>query len=138
MKHSVRIATRLDIVDVNGHDSICGDFIGVSLCDDTRIQIRFEEEENGGPTQLMATPDGAVLRRNGNVRSRLAFLTGHRTDCQYQTPEGRLPMEILTRSYSLDITAYDGRLEAEYTLLLDGEQVSENKLCLKWRFMGSL
>ncbi len=72
-------------------------------------------------TKLTLAPGQACLSRRGELYAFLLFRRGERLDAQYETPFGRLPMEIFTRALSWDLKDAGGRVSLDYDLIPAGQ-----------------
>lgn len=137
MKKPVKITSCLNYTTESGADIIESEFQGMYLRAEDRLMLCYDEPDNEGYSRLIASAEGATLRRKGLVRSLMEFLPGHTTAVDYIMPEGRMPMQILTHSIDLQMHSQHGAFEVAYTVMVAGETTSENILRITWK-PGSL
>jgi uncharacterized beta-barrel protein YwiB (DUF1934 family) len=102
-----------------------------------RLMLCYDEPENGTHTRLIASDDGASLRRKGQISSLMEFLPQRTTVSDYTMPEGKIRMEIHTHKIDVQMFSQHGSFEVAYNILMGGEIVSENMLRIEWK-PGSL
>lgn len=97
--------------------------------------IRYQEayDEVEVPVTFKLEPTGGVtLIRRGETTTRMRFEQGERFETSYQTPQGLITMQTVTRqlqvSYKQD--PFSGELQLEYDLYLGQEKLGEHKLRL--------
>ena len=137
MKKPVKITTCLNCTTEGGADIIEGEFHGMYLRAEDRLMLCYDEPENGTHTRLIASDDGASLRRKGQICSLMEFLPQHKTISDYTMPEGKIRMEIHTHKIDMQMFSQHGSFEVAYTILMGGEVASENMLRIEWK-PGSL
>lgn len=137
MKKQVKITTCLNCTTEGGADIIEGEFHGMYLRAEDRLMLCYDEPENGTHTRLIASDDGASLRRKGQISSLMEFLPQRTTVSDYTMPEGKIRMEIHTHKIDVQMSSQHGSFEVDYNILMGGEIVSENMLRIEWK-PGSL
>lgn len=92
-----------------------------------------EESETGtsGKVTLKMEPKEVLMLRHGAYPTRLAFRTGEVNPGIYHTPYGKL--NIATHTHRMEYSAgLSGRIQAEYTLLMEDSPVMRTALRVTW------
>ncbi|WP_080145730.1 DUF1934 domain-containing protein [Marinilactibacillus piezotolerans] len=100
--------------------------------------IRYEEKHPGEPdvpVTVKINPNGTVnLIRRGEFLTRLTFNSEEKTETQYKTPAGIMPIRIETED--LKISYYDrpfaGRVSVNYELYFDEELLGSYQIRLRF------
>lgn len=82
-------------------------------------------------TLKMQRDRAVMLRADGPTR--MVFHPGRTERCDYVTEAGIIPMEILTHSMSVHITASGGDAQLRYALYTGGTLLSENEIEIRLR-----
>lgn len=96
-----------------------------------RYQETYDNVEIPVTVKLDAAGVVTIIRR-GETTTRLRFDKGERYETHYQTPQGLIVMETVTRQLQISYTEqpFSGRLQLEYDLYLGQEKLGEYKLQL--------
>lgn len=89
------------------------------------LYLSYKDTE--GVTSIIKVKEESVsVKRLGAIKGDLKFDTKkpHRTD--YQTPYGRMDMEIVTQNCNVYILEKGVKIYIEYKILMDGQLVSNN------------
>lgn len=88
--------------------------------DDREIPVTFKFDATGGVT----------LIRRGETTTRMKFEQGERFETSYQTPQGLITMETVTRQLQISYhqEPFSGKLQLAYDLYLGQEKLGEHKL----------
>lgn len=99
--------------------------------------IRFEEthEETTVPVTVKINPDGVVhLIRNGDQTMRLVFNSNKKTQSNYNSPAGIIPLVVTTGD--LRVSYYDrpfsGRVWVDYELHANKQKLGEYQIRLRF------
>lgn len=99
--------------------------------------IRFEEthEETTVPVTVKINPDGVVhLIRNGDQTMRLVFNSNKKTQSNYNSPAGIIPLDVTTGD--LRVSYYDrpfsGRVWVDYELHANEQKLGEYQIRLRF------
>lgn len=82
----------------------------------------------GVHTAMQLRPRSVILRRSGAFRSRMIYDPGRKHSSPYQTPYGAIALEIATHTLDNTVTENGGALEITYSIALDHQFTSENRL----------
>lgn len=90
--------------------------------DKIEIPVTFKIDATGGVT----------LIRRGETTTRMKFGQGERFETSYQTPQGLISLETVTRQLQISYREepFSGKLQLEYDLYLGQEKLGEHKLQL--------
>lgn len=129
----------IKIESVSGSDRIVQEISGLLYPKGDHIYLRYAETEREmGETQTTIRLDGKEIRivRNGDVRSEQRFSVGTPFRGYYTTPQGRLELEIVTKSLRTELP--DGGLGElmaawSYELYVAGEPAGIYRLKLEAR-----
>lgn len=96
-----------------------------------RYQETYDEIEIPVTVKIDAT-GGVTLIRRGETITRMRFEQGERFETSYQTPQGLITMETVTRKVQISYREepFSGELQLEYDLYLGKEKLGEHKLQL--------
>ncbi|MFE5322570.1 DUF1934 domain-containing protein [Paenibacillus sp. NPDC056579] len=95
--------------------------------------VRYDEadpEMKGTVTTIKLEQDRIRLVRSGTVRSELVFATGRECSGSYETPQGVLQLQTMTRSITSELIDGLGIVDWTYDLLVAGEKTGEFRLRL--------
>lgn len=134
MQKEVLVSTTLTTVTPEGEDRILTENKGRCTVGDRGILLHYHESENHGDTTWVLTPEVVDLRRQGLTTARFTFIEGRMTATPYKAPHGNLALDIFTHSAALTVDAQGIRFEARYTVLAQGQAVTDNTLRLEARF----
>lgn len=95
----------------------------------------YTEDGQLQKNRLTIAPEYIELKKTGDATSVLTFREGVKKPCIYQTPAG--PMEFIsdTRRINLRESEDTLTLRMEYSLLLNGELVSDHRLTVDARLL---
>lgn len=107
-----------------------GDFavLGEKLC------VKYEELSEEGDitkTLIKISDESVEVMKRGYVESKLVFAEGKVTETDYNTPYGIFAMSVDTARAAYELTEEGVSVDIEYTLFLNGEPVSINRLNMK-------
>lgn len=85
---------------------------------------------DGSVTTLKIKNDTIKMMRHGPVSNEMCFEKGRRITGEYETPFGRMPMELLTNeiAYEINEDTIKGYVDIDYDLSIRGLTDSRNKL----------
>lgn len=91
---------------------------------DGKIYIRYKTSSEGVEAATLITIDNSAvtIKRSGVSGSAMVYKKDQKTEFQYHTPYGIIPMELTT---SKIVTAFDktgGTLRICYTILMQGDK----------------
>lgn len=93
------------------------------------------ESLQGCKTQLVFSCDGTIaMHRTGQYSTDMIFERQHRHTNFYSTPYGELMMGIYSNDVSYEPAENGGRLHLEYTVDINSDLASENKLDIIFTF----
>lgn len=127
------------IESVSGGDRIVQEASGVLYPKGDHVYLRYAETEGElGETQTTIRLDGKEIRivRSGDIRSEQRFSVGTPFRGYYATPQGRLELEIVTKSLRTELpVSGSGELKAvwSYELLVGGDLAGMYRLKLEAR-----
>lgn len=105
---------------------------GQMECADGSGMLTYAESEltgmEGTQTTITFTPDGAVLKRVGNLTGRMVFAPGKRNTFLYETPYGTTTVGLETKRFASTLTECGGTLEIDYVVDFDHALVGLNHL----------
>lgn len=103
--------------------------------------IKYEEIYEGEPrkcTSLIRIAGGAVeITKKGAVTAHLSFVPGQKTMTFYETPYGNIYLGIFSRDVDIRRTDDIIRINIDYALELNYEQVSDCQVAIEIRSAGS-
>lgn len=115
----------------SGEDRISGKARGLLRPGTGSVLLRYCEPEAAGTrveTELEWGRCGAGwwcrLTRRGDVRTAFRLVPGHREAGWYETPYGRLPLEVWTRAVEVSGAEERWRIRLQYDICWAGEPVS--------------
>lgn len=95
--------------------------------------LRYDEadpEMKGTVTTIKLERDRIRLVRSGNVRSELVFIQGKSCRGAYDTPQGSLELQTMTRSMMSELSEGLGTVDWSYDLYVSGEMAGAFRLRL--------
>lgn len=95
--------------------------------------LRYIEEasEMKGTTTLIKLGQESIrIIRQGSLRSEQTFVNGQRLNGYYDTPQGKLDMETLTESLTINLHDGLGTAEWSYVLFVMGDRAGAYRLRL--------
>ncbi|WP_368645300.1 DUF1934 domain-containing protein [Alkalibacterium putridalgicola] len=99
--------------------------------------IRFEEAHELGsvPVTIKINPDGVVqLIRRGEQTTRFVFDSDQKTESNYRTPAGIIPLTVTTDD--IRVSYYDrpfaGRIWVDYTLSANHQKIGDYHIRLRF------
>jgi len=92
-----------------------------------------EEGADGAQTEMRIEPGKIVLSRQGAFRSRMVFREGRRYLSDYDTPYGRMPMEVCAARAQARMEEDGGEIELDYTVALAGQSAGSHVLRIEVR-----
>lgn len=96
------------------------------------IYLRYPEADMGQTTTTVKIGTRQVkILRHGEVSSEQVFVPEAATTGYYQTPQGRIRLEIQTRELDVRLTEGLGTVKWSYDLYFDGNHAGEFKLALE-------
>lgn len=84
-------------------------------------------------TMLKLTDNSLTLTRSGSVKLQQYFAEGATSQCDYETPFGKINMRIKTRVFTILPVTSDTiyrTIKIEYAVYLNGKWQSDNKLVI--------
>lgn len=107
---------------------------------DGKFYIVYEETELTGfqntTTMVKIFDDGVILKRSGDVSTRMEFAKGEKRLCSYQTPYGAIPVATELNSISGNLTKNGGKITISYTLDFNNEKFAVNTLDISVNMKG--
>ena len=80
-------------------------------------------------TQLAVKDNNTIiLERRGDLNSRLVITEGERNNCLYAIPQGSMTLGIYGKSVKADMTEHGGKVTMNYTIDMNLQPLSENKV----------
>nr|WP_282706967.1 DUF1934 domain-containing protein [Natroniella acetigena] len=98
--------------------------------------LKYEEVLEGlegTKTTLKIKEDTVTLIRRGKVGGTQKFISDKRTSFDYQTPYGRLPLEIEVEKLGVNVTEQAGEVVLQYRLYEQQRLVSCNQLNVTYK-----
>ena len=129
------ITTTLTTHTSNGTETITQTFQGALQQQGALTLLTYDDPELGA-TRLFITEDRVRLVRKGAFTTQMIFLPSATTHNDYHSPAGVFDLGIHTTLLNHSITSTRGTLTARYTLYLNGEEVAQNELTVKWAENG--
>ncbi len=98
--------------------------------------IVYDESEMIGAADVkselwISGEDKAELMRTGPVNNRITIEKSRRHSCFYSTPEGDFTIGIFAKSVNAKIKELNGEIYMHYTIDINGNLLSENKMEIK-------
>ena len=84
-------------------------------------------------TLVRLSPEGAVIRRSGDVRCNMELVPGEARVFFYETPYGAMELEAIGQGQEWEISDTGCSLEIRYILRQNGVTVGENRLTISIR-----
>ena len=125
------ITTSLTTHTSNGTETIAQTFQGTLQQQGALTLLTYDDPELGA-TRLFITEDRVRIVRKGAFTTQMIFLPNATTHNDYHSPGGTLDLGIHTTLLHHNLTPISGTLTAHYTLFLNGEEVAQNELRVKW------
>ncbi len=96
-------------------------------------ELRYQQEdETGVVTSRVRVTDGQLeVERRGAVSSTLRLTVGQRQESDYDTGYGWLRMGLETEFLACDLTPAGGRVEAHYTMDINGTVMADHVLTME-------
>ena len=135
MLKKIKVETRLAAQTENGEDMIATESKGTAVIDRDGLLLRYAEPENEGEARLLLSDSIADLHRKGQVHSRMTFVEGRLLPMPYATPEGAYDFSLFTHNFKIAVSPEGGEFIAKYSLLAGVQQVSDNRLAVRWTFL---
>ncbi|WP_408955430.1 DUF1934 domain-containing protein [Natroniella sp. ANB-PHB2] len=98
--------------------------------------LKYEEVLEGlegTKTTLKIKEDAVTLIRRGKVGGTQKFISEQKTSFDYQTPYGKLPLEIEVERLKVDTTEQAGEIIIKYSLYEQQRLVSCNQLNITYK-----
>lgn len=129
------ITTTLTTHTSNGTETIAQTFQGALQQQGALTLLTYNDPELGA-TRLFITEDRVRIVRKGAFTTQMIFLPYATTHNDYHSPGGTFAIGIHTTLLNHNLTPISGTLTAHYTLFLNGEEVAQNELTVKWEEDG--
>lgn len=129
------ITTTLTTHTSNGTETITQTFQGALQQQGALTLLTYDDPELGA-TRLFITEDRVRLVRKGAFTTQMIFQPSATTHNDYHSPGGTFDLGIHTTLLHHNLTPISGTLTAHYTLFLNGEEVAQNELTVKWAENG--
>lgn len=129
------ITTTLTTHTSNGTETITQTFQGALQQQGVLTLLTYDDPELGA-TRLFITEDRVRIVRKGDFTTQMIFLPNATTHNDYHSPGGTFDLGIHTTLLHHNLTPISGTLTAHYTLFLNGEEVAQNELTVKWEENG--
>lgn len=127
----MRITTTLTTTTINGTETITNSFNGTLQQQGALTLLTYDDPELGA-TRIFITEDRVRIVRKGAFTTQMVLLPNATTHSPYHTPSGTFDLGIHTTLLHHNLTPISGTLTAHYTLFLNGEEVAQNELRVKW------
>lgn len=101
-------------------------FKGKIAFKDDDLYILYKDENTQTNTTIKASNEGVSVRRVGAMNGNLQFYKEKISKCTYRTPYGNMVIEIKTSNIEVYLLEKGVKIFIEYTMLMDGEKVSDN------------
>lgn len=105
---------------------------GTLTATDYGYLLTYEESDltgmEGTQTALQIRSRAVVLRRSGAFRAQMVYELGKQHTSAYQTPYGAMRLVLHTHALENSITAEGGTLQIDYSLEIDRQMTSCNRL----------
>lgn len=92
---------------------------------DNLVYLTYKDASSGVNTLIKVSQEEINIVRSGKVSGRLNFKAGQKYRTVYQTPYGGMPIEIHTRTSTVQL-ADEISIYIEYDILIQGEKTSSN------------
>lgn len=129
----MRITTTLTTTTINGTEEITQTFQGTLQQQGALTLLTYDDPELGA-TRIFITEDRVRIVRKGAFTTQMVLLPNATTHSPYHTPGGTFDLGIHTTH--LHHSPTNNTLTAHYTLYLNGEEVAQNELRVKWAENG--
>lgn len=130
--HPIQLTTTL-LATMDGEtQQIDEAFTGTLKQHGDNFLLTYEDPENKGHATVKVAPNALVINRQGEVSTLLRFSLGEREHAHYQIAEGGLAIETETSDFLLEADNEGGKVEVAYTLYINGQYASDNRLTLNW------
>ena len=97
-----------------------------------KTMLMYEESDtigaSGVKSIISADDDHVVIQRSGGMVGRLTVMKNKRQSCVYDTTEGAISLGIFGEEIVNSLGADGGRLEMAYTLDINNEFLSHNRI----------
>lgn len=127
----MHITTTLITETPNGKETIAQTFQGTLQQQGSLMLLAYDDPELGA-TRLFIHPDRARLVRKGNFTTQMVFLPNSTTHNDYHNPGGVFDLAIKTTHFCLCATPPNRYLELHYALIINEEEVAQNKLTIEF------
>ena len=107
---------------------------GKLFVDHATATLAYREED--GLTTLTVKDNQVLMRRQGENRLRLEFISGQTTAARLRTSYGDISLDCFTRQIRHQMRAEEGRLELDYVLSQPGGTAPETKFSLAYRIQN--
>ena len=134
--NEIQIMTEKILVRINGSERD-GTYRRIGSTDYVHYR-EYAEEENARkageePDQVLMKLSGSSLEivRSGKIRSRMMFEEGKCIPAEYETPYGRIEMDVA--GHRVHISREESRIlvDMQYRLLRAGEEISQNTVSIE-------
>ena len=129
----MQITTTLITETTNGTEEITQTFQGTLQQQGALTLLTYDDPELGA-TRIFITEDRVRIVRKGTFTTQMVFLPNATTHSPYHTPGGTFDLGIHTTH--LHHSPTNNTLTAHYTLYLNGEEVAQNELRVRWERGG--